>query len=351
MPSIFDDSAFDYTLPPIAPEPHDDDEVLPAYTATADMSAWRPIRTAPTPLGPPCGDRPATFGQLSLVALHKARPVRLIRIAWNPETWVPTAIYNDDGTTKLFTVTMPAFVDTRTPTMGKLPISVNRDFLPYKGKAGFGGKKDEPAWDTSNPHIRLCSVSSATESDGNAAPCKETEVTSARLFEHDWQAQIFRPVDEASSTSGEEQQEVPNIALNIERSQNTMTWRSTASRGQLTWRWPGTTAMSCHTHVRICFDVYERPVAAHIDGYPAGTRSKRSAVSPPGQGYTWRGLQSPVIPAPPDVSADGREPTGTLSRMALYADVNDDLLAEMLMGFIIMCAQARRYDVLTNSDD
>jgi hypothetical protein len=353
QPSVVDDATYDYTQPPQEPPPDDDDDrgALPAYAATADMAAFRSARGALSPLGPPSGDRPATFGKMSMAELHRLRPTRILRIAWNPETWVPTSIYDDDGTTKLFAVTMPAFAQraeqANNSSLDSKPPRVVRDFLPFQGGPMYDRQKHEKQWDPSKPHIRLAGFA-------DTDPPLEWEVATARMYSGGWETQIFTPSPIADSTLPTTptlpRHQVPNVTVHVEVAANEFTWRSPASIGQLTWRWPGTTSMSCYGHIRVLFDVYERPVAAHIDSYPAGTHAKNTAPSLPSPGRILGGgtaATDRVIEAPTEFNpVDGRHAKGSLTRLALYADLSEELLAELLIGFAVLCAQARRFDVI-----
>lgn len=261
------------------------------------------------------------------------RPVRLLRIAWDPETWVPTAIYDNSGRTKLFTVTMPAFTHLKpyhapwkTPKDG-----IRANFYEYQEH----GKDDIP-WTAVVPHLRLSGYAA-----GNPpAEDLEWEVASAQLNKQKWDVKIYRPsatpgnIPVIARTPDNVLDEVPNVKASLDH----LSWRSPVSRGALYWRWPGATSATVYDNLRICFDVYERPVAAHLDRYPPGSGGRSSAQDKP-IGFDLRPILAPKVK-----EKDGRCPDGEMSRFAVFADVGDELLAEILMGWIVLCAQSRRHD-------
>lgn len=111
------------------------------------------------------------------------------------------------------------------------------------------------------------------------------------------------------------------------------------SKGQLYWRWPGATTHNSQG-LFICFDVYERPVAAHLDAYPPGPVANFARQDTP------KYFTQNDKPAPHEVEKDGRRSERVMMRFAVFADMSEELLAEMLMGFIVLCAQNKRRDTI-----
>lgn len=307
---------------------------LPPYSPAVDTASNRVIRKPASPLGPLSTEHPATFGRLTNGELNRMKPKRILRIAWDANTWVPTAIYDASAKTKLFTVTMPAFTNVKAPHSWRNPNpGIHPNFYEYNQ-----GKDDAP-WTAAAPHLRLSGYAS-----GGVSQSLEWEVACARLYKATWETNLYRPAASSSvvpiaSTPETRIEEVPNVKCVFKpgRSEE-LSWRSLVSKGALYWRWPGGTASNHYTSFRVCFDVYERPVAAHLNNYPPGTAGKNSAQSKP----TLFSLND--ILAPKQIEKDGRSAEGSLSRFALYVDASGELLAEMLMGFIVLCAQSRRFD-------
>lgn len=248
---------------------------------------------------------------------------------------MPTAIYDAPGKTKLFTVTTPAFTNPNAPSSLFKP---NRGTRPNFYE--YNKDKDDAPWTAAALHLRLLGYAS-----GGVSQSLEWEVACAQLYKSTLDAQLYRPTTSSTvapiaSTPGSRIEEAPNVKCVFKLGRvEELSWRSSVTKGALFWRLPGAlTSNSSTTSLCICFDVYERPVAAHPDSFPPGTIYKNSALSKP------TSFSFDDIPAPKEIGKDGRSAEGSLSRFALYADVSDELLAEILMGFIVLCVQSRRYD-------
>jgi len=80
----------------------------------------------------------------------------MLHVAWDSDTWVPTAIYDELGTTKLFTITMPAFTTrTHPPKRGTIKPGIRPDFYDFETAT------DDAPWSAAKLHLRLSRFSEA----------------------------------------------------------------------------------------------------------------------------------------------------------------------------------------------
>ena len=229
--------------------------------------------------------------------------MRTAYLAWDPVTCIPTTIYNDDSTAKLFDVLMPAFVGAKG--------TVAADFFPYYGL------QDIPHTNK-KPHIIM-----------KPAGLDHTTALGAlvvQLFLKNWTAKIFHQQSGTGASPN-----FPYLGLGLGLKIVILRFQSSSSEGLLTWRWPGSACMSSASPWLVCTDVYERPVAAYYSTYP-----ERVVEYPEPRRLI------PPQREPPE--PDGRQCMPTREKLVFYADVREELFKEILMTFIVMSAQISRYN-------
>lgn len=280
------------------------EEPLPVYAASTDLEMTATTVPVLSPLGALSGDNPATFGQLNSLKLKNTAVMRTAYLAWDPVTYIPTTVYNDDSTAKLFDVLMPAFVGAEG--------TVDADFFPYYGLHDIPHTNEKP-------HI----IVKTAGSDHTTA----SEALAAQLFLKNWTAKIFH---QQSGTRAS--RNFPYLSLTLSQNIVILSFQSSSSKGLLRWRWPGSACMSSASPWLVCTDVYERPVAAYYSTYP-----ERVVKDPE--------PRQPIPPRrePPEPEGGQFMPTRR-EKLLFYTDVGEELFKEILMTFIVMSAQISRFN-------